>query len=101
MVTTTMTTTNVYIHLLSGRARDRYDQSLWYAWGRDDAGDKSLSDLPSVHYLGNDFAFAKYAALCAERFETQEAFMLHNIGDQYGEFVTFLALLALVTSRCS
>lgn len=75
---------------LSKRAKDRYDQSLWYAWGRQDAGDDRTRGKKSTHYLGDDFAFAEFAALEAERYERQHDCMLSNIGDQYERFVASL-----------
>ena len=73
---------------LSARARERYDQALWYCWGRQDAGDdRTRGQRYSDHHLGDDFGFAEYAALEAERFERQQTCMLDNIGSQYGRFV--------------
>jgi hypothetical protein len=75
---------------LSLRARERYEQSLWYCWGRQDAGDERTKGQLSGHYLGDDFGFAEFAALEAEAFERQHRCMLSNIGDQYGRFVADL-----------
>jgi hypothetical protein len=75
---------------LSDYARQRYDQALWYCWGRQDAGDERTKGQLSGHYLGDDFAFADFAALEAEAYHREHRCMLNNIGDQYGRFVTEL-----------
>jgi hypothetical protein len=72
---------------LSDRARTRYEQALWYAWGREDAGDARTRGELAGHYLGDAFAFATFAALEAESFERGHRYMLHNIGDQFARFV--------------
>jgi len=74
---------------LSPTAHARYEQALWYAWGRDDAGDHALRG-DSRYYLGNDFAFAQYAAIECESYVRQHRTSLSNIGDQYRAFVASL-----------
>jgi len=69
---------------LSPRAHERYQQALWYCWGRQDAGDDRTRGREG---MGDAFAFAAFAALEAERFERQHVCMLNNIGDQYARFV--------------
>jgi hypothetical protein len=75
---------------LSSRAHDRYEQALWYCWGRQDAGDEATKANHSGHYLSDDFAFAEFAALEAEAYERQHRCMLNCIADQYGRFVASL-----------
>ena len=72
---------------LSARASQRYEQALWYCWGRQDAGDEATKANHSGHDLGDDFGFAEFAALEAEAFERQQRFMLANVADQYGRFI--------------
>jgi len=72
---------------LSKRAHDRYEQALWYCWGRQDAGDERTKDKRSAHYLGDDFAFAEFAAFEAESFEREHRCSLNCIGDQYKRFM--------------
>ena len=79
---------------LSPYARTRYEQALWYAWGRQDAGDDRTRGTLAGHYLGDDFAFAEYAALEAESYQRQHRCMLANIGDQYARFTAMLAFTA-------
>lgn len=74
----------------SDRARRRYEQALWYAWGRQDAGDQALARHRSPHHIGDDFLFAEYAAMEAEQYENQRRTMLDNIGAQYRRFVAEL-----------
>jgi hypothetical protein len=76
---------------LSKRASQRYEQALWYCWGRQDAGDERTKGRLSGHYLGDDFAFAEHAALEAEAYERQQCCMLNNIGDQYSRFLDSIA----------
>jgi len=71
---------------LSKRAHDRYQQSLAYCWGRQDAGDERTKG----NVGGLDFAFAKFAALEAEAYERGHCCMLSNTSDQYGRFVASL-----------
>jgi hypothetical protein len=75
---------------LSAYASRRYEQALWYVWGRQDAGDERTKGKLSGHYLSDDFAFAEFAALEAEAYDRQHRCMLNNIGDQYGRFVAKL-----------
>jgi hypothetical protein len=75
---------------LSARAHQRYEQALWYVWGRQDAGDERTKGQLSGHYLSDDFAFAEMAALEAESFEREHRCMLNNIGDQYARFTAGL-----------
>jgi hypothetical protein len=77
---------------LSARARQRYDQALWYCWGRQDAGDERTKANHSGHYLSDDFAFAEFAALEAEAYDREQRCMLNNIGDQYGRFLSSLGM---------
>ena len=74
----------------SERARRRYEQALWYAWGRDDAGDHALAHHRTAHAVGDDFAFAEFAAREAEQYERQEVTSLENIGAQWRRFVDAL-----------
>jgi hypothetical protein len=74
-------------HLLSPRAHQRYEQALWYTWGRQDAGDERTKDKRSEHYLGDDFAFAEFAALEAEAYDREQRCMLANIADQYKRYM--------------
>lgn len=69
---------------LSQRAHDRYQQALWYCWGRQDAGDERTHGGEG---LGGDFAFAAFAALEAERFERQHVCYLRPVLDQYERFL--------------
>lgn len=90
--------TTVYVTRLCEDAHQRHDHALWYAWGRDDAGDRTLRRLlPEMHYLGNDFAFAVFVGVRAEQFRRQHTYCLSSIGEQYREFVAFLTLLSIVT----
>ena len=75
---------------LSARAHQRYQEALWYCWGRQDAGDERTRGQLSGHYLDDDFAFAEFAALEAEAYERQHRCMLSNTSDQYGRFVASL-----------
>jgi hypothetical protein len=75
---------------LSAYAHLRYEQALWYVWGRQDAGDERTKGKLSGHYLGDDFAFAEFAALEAEAYNRQHRCMLSCISDQYGRFVAKL-----------
>jgi hypothetical protein len=76
---------------LSPRSKDRYDAALWYAWGRDDAGDHRLHELPQHGAeIGNDFAFAAFAALEAEAFDRQLTYWLRPVLDQFERYVAEL-----------
>ena len=72
---------------LSPRAHQRYEQALWYVWGRQDAGDDRTRGSRSGHYLSDDFGFAEFAALEAERYDRQHECMLSCISDQYRRFL--------------
>lgn len=76
---------------LSTRAHKRYEQALWYCWGRQDAGDERTRGQLSGHYLDDAFAFAEFAALEAESYEREQRCMLNCIVDQYGRFVADLS----------
>jgi hypothetical protein len=87
----TTTTSTEPISVRGGeRARTRYHQALWYAWGRQDAGDAALAAHRTSHAVGDDFAFAEMAAREAQQYDEQQRTSLENIGAQYRRFVDAL-----------
>jgi len=67
------------------RIEDRKLQALWYAWGREDAGDRRLRDATSARVL--PFDFAAFAAAECEAYVREDVCSLDNIGGQYGRYV--------------
>lgn len=82
---------------LSKRATERYQYALWYAWGRDDAGDHRIRSMPTIG-MGTDFAFAQFCATEAEDYEQQRSCSLRPIHDQYKRFVAVMTLLLVISS---
>lgn len=67
------------------RIADRRTQALWYAWGREDCGDRRLREATGERVLAMDFA--DFAAHECELYVRERSCMLASIGDQYGRFV--------------
>lgn len=63
----------------------RWDQALWYAWGREDAGDRRLRD--SDHNQVMAFRFADYCKEQAQIFQSQRRTFLPSVQTQYQEFL--------------
>lgn len=80
---------------MSERAQERHTHALWYAWGRDDAGNSPLSGVDSFHPMGNAQAFAYSAALDAERYEREVICYLSSVQGQFDRFAQFLIVLDL------
>jgi hypothetical protein len=76
---------------LSARADARHSAALWYAWGRQDAGDRATRDRRAGWEIATDFAFAAFAACEAEAFERQYVCSLAPIHSQYARFVGALS----------
>jgi hypothetical protein len=67
------------------RIADRHTQALWYAWGREDAGDRRLREANGNRVLAMDFA--RFASRECEKYVREETCHLACIGDQYDRFV--------------
>lgn len=81
----------VIISELSQRAQRQHTAALWYAWGREDAGNRELRDHPEHRGRCLALTFAEYAALEAERFETGRTHSLSPVQDQYLHFLRSLS----------
>jgi hypothetical protein len=77
---------------LSSSAHNRYQEALWYSWGRQDAGDNvTVAHVDGSAHLSADWMFAEWAACEAEAFERQYCCWLGSIGSQYARFVAALS----------
>jgi hypothetical protein len=70
------------------RVADRRTQALWYAWGREDCGDRRLRDASGERVLA--FDFADFAARECERYVREESCHLAPVQDQHERFVAAL-----------
>jgi hypothetical protein len=67
------------------RVDQRRCQALWWAWGREDAGDRRLRDASGERVLA--FDFADFAAAECLAYVREDVCSLDNIGGQYGRYV--------------
>jgi len=78
------------------RGEERNQQALWYAWGREDAGDRRLRD--ASHYRIVAIDFADFAADEADAYDRQQRTMLSCIVDQYDRYVNAVTAGSRFTS---
>jgi hypothetical protein len=75
-------------HEHTKRGEERYMQALWYAWGREDAGDRRLREASGERVLAMDFA--AFAADEADAYDREQRTMLGPIQDQYDRFLAVI-----------
>jgi hypothetical protein len=71
-------------------AHERHREALWYAWGREDAGDRRLRDASTSRVLA--LTFADFAATEAQAYASERVSSLAPVHDQYERFVTALTI---------
>jgi hypothetical protein len=71
-------------HLAAQRVNDRRTAALYYAWGREDCGDRRLRAADSYRVLALDFA--AFAAEECRRYVDERSSWLANVADQHERF---------------
>jgi hypothetical protein len=70
---------------IAAARHDRRLMALYYAWGREDAGDRRLRDLSQNRVLALDFA--AFAADEAGAFAREKTSSLSAVQDQYARYI--------------
>jgi hypothetical protein len=88
----------IYRELTEGerqRIHDRREGALWYAWGREDAGDRRLRDVENATTTAGPYpclaiAFAQFAAAQCEDYVREQVSSLAPIQGQHDRYVAAL-----------